>query len=270
MDDGGLVITTDTNHSTFPANQENLSYAVLKTCVSYLPLVLCVRKSHSFFLKCGGLHQLQTLLVVEELQQPVVKVFEFLCTLESETRKGFGFCNKVDWFDHWGVPDSESEVEEGIGSTEENVATKAFTGLLHQSAKCIHELLKSGDREETANLSNKPFESTFIGGHSLSVILWRTCLQLLVTNELFGQMFCAENGASCSYSLMTNLQEYLGSFLKDEWSEENKEFLLEREELKELVKLYEILLAVCIRFAVSNELKVNQEVFYHKCYMYIR
>ena len=256
----GLNTNAECAPNTLWKDENKISYAVLKKCVTFLPRVLSVKRSHSFFRKCGGLHQLRLLFSVEELQHSVVKVFEFLSTLENDFQKGFGF-DKVDGEDSLGGFDSDSQ-EDGEEETAENrgLATKYYIRLLQFSAKYVYNVTKVENSDERLLLLSASSERTELRGLSLSVHLWKTCLHLVVTNELFGEMFCAEGGVSFSCSLMATLQEYLRSFVTDEWSEEKKEIRLEKTELKEIVRLYEVLLAVCIRFVVALDIRVNEKV----------
>ncbi|XP_022782202.1 lysosomal-trafficking regulator-like isoform X2 [Stylophora pistillata] len=210
---------------------------VLELCICMLTSLLAGSESRALFLDCGGLNELQSFLALPQLQEPVIQVLEFLADVENHEAMGKR-------------PHTESDVL-SAGSQEssgdkcgDKVCCRSFLSLLQFTTSFVDEM-KSPELPHITSCHR--VES------SLGVYVWRSCLRLLVSNELFGELFLEGGGVVFSWELLHLLLEIFHGAFFTHHTEENHGIDIQC--TKELVSLFESVMAVCIRMAHTKQWK---------------
>lgn len=226
--------------------EDGICKDVLELCIWSLTSLLGNLESRELFLNCGGLNELQGFLALPQLQEPVLHVLEFLANIENQ--EASGRLLQAEGGDlSAGSPETSSEEKSDI-----KVCCRSFLSLLQYTTSFVET-----KKDEDSNPSNvhhvascHPVES------SLRVHVWRSCLQLLVSNELFCELFLQDDGIVYSYDLLHLLFEvFQGSPSSDSTGEVQWNF----QYVKDLVTLFESVLAICIRMAHTDHWQ-NKEV----------
>lgn len=247
------------------SSSSNLTKDVLRLLLGYLPSLLISSSSKELFFSCGGLTQLQVFLEEEELQQLVIEVFEFLASLEDRSKS-------VEKVKTVKSKDEELEYEEKESTNKEELATAihAFLSLLRFTAKielsgsktktvtnAVQESTQEDNSEtevnKNASSSNKEMSGNYdqdsirpLANLTLRYHVWKACLNLLVSNRLFVDLFVADNGPRYSFELLEWLFRYLAGD-----SSNDKDY-------SDTVALFEVVLAVCIRMAYAGFWKYQE------------
>ena len=209
-----------------------ISQEVLQLCINYLPSHLVDEKSHSLFLSCGGLNELQSLLCVEDVLEPVLEVLEFLAMVEDRQHR-------------FQKPSSKNETEHPITRQEEKsdgeLATKTFLSLLQYTV-----YLLGNSEQEGLELELSASAEEFV----LGIQVWQVCLRLVSSSNLFRQLFVADGGPAYSYQLLRCLLEFFVSCSVTTSGLERNSVDSESERLqRDMAGLLESVLPVCIRLA---------------------
>ena len=227
--------------------EDGICKEVLGLCICYLTSLLSSSASRELFLNCGGLSEMQCFLALPQLQQPVLRVLEFLANTENreESRKAL----HADTADlSAGSPETSSQEK-----TDSRVCCQSLLSLLQYTTSFVEEKKDVDDTlsEVPPLASCHPVES------SLRVHVWRSCLQLLVSNELFCELFLENNGLLFSHDLLCHLFEVFKGHSSFEITDEVQKD--EVQYVKDLVSLFESVLPVCIRMAHTEHWQ-NKEV----------
>lgn len=214
---------------------------VLELCICYLTSLLTSSVSRELFLNCGGLNEMQCFLALPQLQQPVLHVLEFLANIENrdESRKAF-LTDKADL--SAGSPETSSEEK-----TDSRVCCQSFLSLLQYTTSFVEGKNAMNDSASgvPCMTSCHPVES------SLRVHVWKSCLQLLTSNELFCELFLVDNGVLYSYELLRHLFQWFEGHdvlvRCDGVQKEDGKFVTD------LVGLFESVLPICIRMAHTEQ-----------------
>ena len=209
-----------------------ISQEVLQLCINYLPSHLVDEKSHSLFLSCGGLNELQSLLCVEDVLEPVLEVLEFLAMVEDRQHR-------------FQKPSSKNETEHPITRQEEKsdgeLATKTFLSLLQYTVNLL-----GNSEQEGLELELSASAEEFV----LGIQVWQVCLRLVSSSNLFRQLFVADGGPAYSYQLLRCLLEFFVSCSVTTSGLERNSVDSESERLqRDMAGLLESVLPVCIRLA---------------------
>lgn len=210
---------------------------VLEHCILLLPSLLTSLDSRELFLNCGGLNELQCFLALAQLQEPVLLVLEFLANMENREASG-RLLQAEGGYLSAGSPETSSEER-----SDSKVCCKSFLSLLQYTTFFVETKDNADDNSPQVPqvASCHPVES------SLRVNVWRSCLQLLVSNELFCELFLQDDGIVYSYHLLHWLfdvfQGHASSTVTAEVQVGDMQFL------KDLVGLFESVLPVCLRMA---------------------
>lgn len=229
-----------------PSEQAHTEYGVcrevLEHCILLLPLLLTCLDSRELFLNCGGLNELQCFLALPQLQEPVLNVLEFLANAENQEASG-RLLQAEGGYLSTGSPETSSEER-----SDSKVCCKSFLLLLQYTTFFV-ETANEGD-DKTPQVPQAvpchPVES------SLRVNVWRSCLQLLVSNELFCELFLQDDGIMYSYHLLHWLFEVFQGHVSSVEVEDVQFW-------KDLVGLFEAVLPVCMRMAHMESWQ-NKEV----------
>lgn len=212
--------------------EDGVCREVLEHCILLLPSLLTCLDSRELFLNCGGLNELQCFLALPQLQEPVLNVLEFLANVENQEALG-RLLQAEGGYISTGSPETSSEER-----SDSKVCCKSFLLLLQYTTFFV-ETANEGEAK-TPQVPQvvpcHPVES------SLRVNVWRTCLQLLVSNELFCELFLQDDGIVYSYNLLHWLFEVLQGHISSAEGEEIQFW-------KDLVGLFESVLPVCMRMA---------------------
>lgn len=225
--------------------EDGICKEVLELCILLLPSLLTSLESRELFLNCGGLNELQGFLALPQLQEPVLRVLEFLANMENQEASGRLLQAEGEDLSA-GSPETSSEEK-----SDSSVCCQSFLSLLQYTTSFV-ETKKDGDASPVPHLAScHPVES------SLRVHVWRSCLQLLVSNELFCELFLKDDGIVYSYDLLHMLFEV---FQSDASSASTAEAQVnDIAFVKDLVNLFESVLPICIRMA-HMEYWRNKEV----------
>ena len=223
--------------------EDGICKEVLELCILLLPLLLTSFESRELFLNCGGLNELQGFLALQQLQEPVFHVLEFLANMENQEISSRLL--QAEGGDlSAGSPETSSEEK-----SDTKVCCQSFLSLLRYTTSFV-EKKKDGDASQVPRQAScHPVES------SLRVHVWRSCLQLLVSNELFCELFLQEDGMVYSYDLLHMLFLVFQSNAPSDSSVEVSDIQF----MKDLVSLFESVLPICIRMA-HMEYWRNKEV----------
>ena len=217
---------------------------VLELCIWMLTSLLISRESRELFLNCGGLNELQSFLALPQLQEPVLHVLEFLGDVENQEASG-----KLLHADGGDLSAGSPETSGGDKS-DSKVCCHSFLSLLQYTTTFVSETQK-GSPGMSHVASCHPVES------SLRVHVWISCLQLLVSNELFCELFLQDDGIVYSCELLHLLLEvFQADSLTDNTVEGD---VNDFQYTKDLVSLFESVLAICIRMAHTEQWR-NKEV----------
>ena len=239
----------DSNHSLTEEIQaeDSVCKKVLELCICYLTYLLDSSASRELFLNCGGLNEMQCFLALPQLQEPVLRVLEFLANIENREE-----CKKVLHTDFGdlsaGSPETSSEEK-----TDNRVCCQSFLALLQYTTSFL---------EEENELVDTPSEVPHVASchlveSSLRVYVWRSCLQLLVSNELFCELFLQDSGVVHSYDLLRHLFKVFQCHSSPKSTDEAQHDDVQH--VKDLVSLFESVLPVCIRIAHTEHWQ-NKEV----------
>lgn len=200
------------------------------------------------FFNCGGLSELQAFLDVEELQELVIGVFEFLALLENNS--------KVE-----STKDQETDTSQCQTSEESNSAVKTFLTLLRFTANVNTPSQADSpgtDKQEICTKHGQVGDSLPdnnvppLDNLSLRFHVWKACLNLLVSNKVFMDSFTADEGPRYSYELFHWLIEHFKGNVKTTNQDVST------------VAVFEVVLAVCIRISYAGLTKgcVVSTIFY--------
>ena len=172
--------------------EDGVCREVLEHCILLLPLLLTCLDSRELFLNCGGLNELQCFLALPQLQGPVLNVLEFLTNVENQEASG-RLLQAEGGYLSTGSPETSSEER-----SDSKVCCKSFLLLLQYTTSFVDIANKGNDKTPQVPqvVPCHPVES------SLRVNVWRSCLQLLVSNELFCELFLQGDGIVYSYHLL--------------------------------------------------------------------
>ena len=227
--------------------EDGVCREVLEHCILLLPSLLTCLDSRELFLNCGGLNELQCFLALPQLQEPVLNVLEFLANMENQEATG-RLLQAEGGYLSTGSPETSSE-ERSDG----RVCCKCFLSLLQYTTSFVETANEGEDKTPQVSqvASCHPVES------SLRVKVWRSCLQLLVSNELFCELFLQDDGVVYTYDLLHWLFEAFQGHVSSVVTAEVQvgDFQI----LKDLVGLFESVLPVCMRMA-HMEYWQNKEV----------
>lgn len=229
--------------------EDGICEDVLELCICYLTSLLNNSASRELFLNCGGLNEMQCFLALLRLQEPVLHVLEFLANVENREESRKVFCADIRVGDiSAGSPETSSEEK-----TDNRVCCQSFLSLLQYTTTFVEEKndLDGSPSEVSCVTSCHPVES------SLRVHVWRSCLQLLVSNELFCELFLDDGGVVYSYDLLCHLFEVFQGYASSESTDETQWDDLQY--VKDLVSLFEAVLPVCIRMTHTEHWQ-NKEV----------
>ena len=228
------------------SEQDGVCREVLEHCILLLPSLLTCLDSRELFLNCGGLNELQCFLALPQLQEPVLNVLEFLANVENREASG-RLLQAEGGYLSTGSPETSSEER-----SDSKVCCKSFLSLLQYTTSFAETAIEGTGKtlQVSQVVSCHPVES------SLRVNVWRSCLQLLVSNELFCELFLQDDGIVHSYLLLHCLfgvfQGHVSSLVTAE--DEDTQFW------KHLVGLFESVLPVCMRMAHMEHWQ-NKEVW---------
>lgn len=243
---GGSRTNSDNGFLFSEANvaEDNLCKEVLELCICSLPSLLRSSASRKLFFNCGGLNEIECFLSLPDLQQPVLRVLEFLAGVENrENSRRVVPANKTVFTA--GSPETSSEEK----TDSSKVCCQNFLSLLEFTTSFVKENNDSDQipHREALSASCHPVES------SLRVHMWKSCLHLLVSNELFCELFLKGNGEVFSYDLLRHLIDFFQEPHSD--GAQNDDLL----SVKDLVSLFESVLPICLRLAHTDHWK-NTEV----------
>ena len=222
--------------------EDGICKEALELCICYLTSLLSSSASRELFLNCGGLSEMQCFLALPQLQQPVLRVLEFLANTENcEESRNVLHADTANL--SAGSPETNSQEK-----TDNRVCCQSLLTLVQYTTSFV---------EETKDIEVHPLASCHPVESSLRVHVWRSCLQLLVSNELFCELFLENNGLLYSYDLLRHLFEvFRGHYSFEITDAVHKD---EVQHVKDLVSLFESVLPVCIRMT-HNEHWQNKEV----------
>ena len=222
--------------------EDGVCREVLEHCILLLPSLLTCVESRELFLNCGGLNELQCFLALPRLQEPVLNVLEFLANVENQEASG-RLLQAEGGYLSTGSPETSSEER-----SDSKVCCKSFLLLIQYTTFFVETTNGGGDKTPQVPqvVPCHPVES------SLMVNAWRTCLQLLVSNELFCELFLQDDGIVYSYHQLHRLFEVF-QFHVSSTEDEDIQFW------KDLVGLFESVLPVCMRMAHMESWQ-NKEV----------
>lgn len=227
--------------------EDGVCREVLEHCILLLPSLLTCLDSRELFLNCGGLNELQSFLALPQLQEPVLNVLEFLANMENQEATE-RLLQAEGGYLSTGSPETSGEER-----SDSKVCCKSFLSLL-QYTTFFAETANEGE-DKTPRVPQvalcHPVES------SLRVNVWRSCLQLLVSNELFCELFLQDDGIIYSYHLLHLLFEVFQGHVSSAVTAEVQ--VGDIQVLKDLVGLFESVLPVCMRMA-HMEYWQNKEV----------
>ena len=219
----------------------SVSREVLQLCVNYLTTLLVFQPSRELFLSCGGINELQSFLVLPELQEPVLCVLELLAGIENE-----GQLMKAQKADESGELSASSPETSSEEKTERESCCHSLLSLLRWTA---HSMQTTTNPNEAVA---KTLEMSYLRAEScLRVHVWRTCLQILVSNQLFCDLFVEDNGMFYSYDLLRALFEFFETCSAGDVAGNTS--LDDSAYGKDLVGLFESVLPVCIRMAHTDQ-----------------
>ena len=224
--------------------EENLCKEVLELCICSLPPLLRSSASRKLFFDCGGLNEVEAFLSLPDLQQPVLRVLEFLAGVEY--REGLRIMLPADKTVFTaGSPETSSEEK----TDSSKICCQSFLSLLEFATSFVEENNGSDQipHREALSVSCHPVES------SLRVHIWKSCLHLLVSNDLFCELFLKGRGEVFSYDLLRRLIDFFQEPPSD--GTQNGDLMGE----KDLVSLFESVLPICLRLAHTDHWK-NREV----------
>ena len=229
--------------------ENDICEKVLELCMSCLPSLLRSSTSRELFFNCGGLNEMQCFLALPELQQPVLRVLEFLVNIENwEDSRRTRITDKGELAA--GSPETFSEEK-----TDRKICCRSFLSLLQYSTLFVE---KNDDSDQLPPKAPKmaschPVEA------SLRVHIWKSCLHLLVSNESFCELFLKGNGEVCSYDLLCNLIDWFQEAQNDSAPKDDVRGV------KYVVSLFESVLPICIRLAHTNAWKDREVRSYERC-----
>ena len=216
--------------------EDGICKEVLELCILLLPSLLTRLESRELFLNCGGLNELQGFLALPQLQEPVLHVLEFLANMENQEASGRQLQPEGGDLSA-GSPETSSEEK-----SDSKVCCQSFLSLLRYTTSFV-ETKEDGKADQVPHLAScHPVES------SLRVHVWRSCLQLLVSNELFCDLFLQDDGIVYSYDLLQTLFEVFWSGgSSDSTAAESQGNDIQF--VKDLASLLESVLPICIRMS---------------------
>lgn len=220
---------------------------VLELFVCFLSPLLSSSSSRELFLNCGGLNEMQCFLALPQLQEPVLHVLEYLVKIENRDQKARVLHQRVDDLSA-GSPETSSEEK-----SDTKLCCKSFLSLLHYTSSFGQEIGKlTDDSPELPRISPcHPVES------SLRVHVWKSCLHLLMSNELFCEMFLQDAALVHGYDLLCYLFQFFQEYSPSEGTTAADQVGLQF--VKDLVSLFETVLPICIRMAHTDHWQ-NKEV----------
>lgn len=213
---------------------------VLELCIGMLTSLLTGSESRALFLNCGGLNELQSFLALPQLQEPVMLVLEFLADVENQEATGKRPYTESDDL-------SAGSLDSSGDKSDSKVCCRSFLSLL-QFTTTLFDKTKSPELSLIA--SCHPVES------SLRVYVWRSCLRLLVSNELFSELFLQDDGIVSSCELLHLLLEIFRGDSLTHHTRENQ--AIDIQCTKQLVYLFESVTAICIRMAHTEQWRYKE------------
>lgn len=224
--------------------EENLCKEVLELSICSLPSLLRSSASRKLFFDCGGLNEIEAFLSLPDLQRPVLRVLEFLAGVEYREDLRIMLPAEKTVFTA-GSPETSSEEK----TDSSQVCCQSFLSLLEFTTSFVEENIGSAQipHGEALSVSCHPVES------SLRVHIWKSCLHLLVSNELFCELFFKGRGEVFSYDLLRHLIDFFQEPHND--GTQNGDLM----GVKDLVSLFETVLPICLRLAHTDHWK-NREV----------